>query len=64
MKKKDINEIIGRMTDLEVKMAQEIHQSMYKDKNTCLQWFDELTKITNDLDKIYKGNEKQQTGSV
>lgn len=55
MKKSQIAEIINRLTDLEVKIARGIQDSSYKNKDKNLEWFNELTKITSDLDKIWKG---------
>lgn len=54
MKKKDINEIIERLTELETTIAWDIYDKKHVQEQVCLKWFDVLHKITNDLDKIYK----------
>lgn len=61
MKKKDINGIIERLTELETTIARDIYSKTHVQEQVCLKWFDVLYNITNDLDKIYKGkNEKRK----
>lgn len=55
MKKSDIAKIINRLTDLEVKIARKILHVPEMDKPIEFEHFNELTKITSDLDKIWKG---------
>lgn len=59
MKKKDVSEIIGRLTDLEVKIARYHVLVENPRKPDILEWFTELNKITSDLDKIYKNEKKK-----
>jgi len=64
MKKSDLNklnEIIGKMTDLEVAIAQHSHFSgVYgvATKAKQLEWFGSLSKITSELDTFYKEQAK------
>jgi len=55
MKKSEIAEIINRPTDLEIKIARGIHTKSIIFEQVALKQLNELTKITSDLDKIWKG---------
>ncbi len=58
MKKKELKEKLGNILDklgnIEVKMAQHHHIYHSADSNTILKWFDEVHKVATEANDIYR----------
>lgn len=53
-KLKDINDIIGYLSNLETELARQSHYEKYANQDKILEWFGELNKITSRLNDFYK----------
>lgn len=51
---KDINDIIGDLTNLETELARQSHYEKSANQDKILEWFGKLNKITSKLDGFYK----------
>ena len=51
---KEINDIIEGMTDLDTKLAQQLHYVGEANKDVIIEWFGKLTALTSRLNTIYK----------